>query len=234
MPYDELKEQVWRANMSLVEAGLVTLTFGNASGVHRKAGVVAIKPSGVSYEEMRVEDMVVLSLETGKTMEGRLKPSSDTATHLELYRAFDSIGGIVHTHSTHATSWAQARREIPCLGTTHADYFNGPVPLTRALPQEEISEDYEVNTGRVIVDRFKTGGLDPAHFPGVLVAPHGPFAGGTTAPPASENAILLEELARLAFQTVVLNPSIGAISQPLLDKHFLRKHGPEAYYGQTQ
>jgi L-ribulose-5-phosphate 4-epimerase len=232
MAYDELKEAAWRANMGLVEAGLVILTWGNASAIDRAAGVVAIKPSGVDYETLRPRHMVVLELATGRTVEGKGRPSSDTPTHLCLYRAFAALGGVIHTHSTHATSFAQAGREIPCLGTTHADHFYGAVPVTRPMRPAEIENDYEANTGEVIVERFREGGLDPAQVPGVLVASHGPFAWGATAAKALENAIVLEAVARMARDTYMLNPQTPAISQVLLDKHYLRKHGPGAYYGQ--
>lgn len=232
MSYDGLKDNVYQANMRLVEAGLVVLTFGNASGVDREAGVMAIKPSGVDYDTLKADDIVVLSLETGEVIEGELNPSSDTPTHLVLYRAFETIGGLVHTHSSYATSWAQACREIPCYGTTHADGFHGPAPITRPLTAGEIGGDYEANTGEVIVARFRDAGIEPDHFPGVLVANHGPFTWGKTAAKAVEHAIMLEEIARMAAQTEAINPQIGPVSQALLDKHFLRKHGPGAYYGQ--
>jgi L-ribulose-5-phosphate 4-epimerase len=232
MPHDDLKQHVWEINLGIVEAGLVLLTWGNASGVDRAAGVVAIKPSGVDYEKLHADDMVILSLKSGEQVEGELKPSSDTATHLELYRAFDGIGAIVHTHSTFATSWAQAGREIPCMGTTHADHFYGPVPIARALSADEIANDYESNTGRAIVERFVTGGIDPLQVPGVLLPGHGPFAWGATPAKAMENAIVLEEVAKLNTYALMANPEAAPIPQPLLDKHFLRKHGKNAYYGQ--
>lgn len=234
MGFDALKKAVWQANMGLVENGLVLLTWGNASGADRDKGVVAIKPSGVDYAELGPEDIVVLSLESGDVLEGNLSPSSDTPSHLALYRAFDSIGGVIHTHSTYATSWAQACREIPCLGTTHADYAYGPVPLTRQLTAEEIETDYEVNTGKVIVERFKEGDLVPDQVPGVLVPCHGPFAWAADPMSALESAIMLEELARMALHTLALDPESKPIPQALLDKHFLRKHGPGAYYGQKK
>jgi len=232
MSSEKLKEEVWHANKELAKSGLVILTWGNASGVEREAGVMAIKPSGVDYDELRPGDIAVLSLDTGKIIEGYLRPSSDTPTHLLLYRKFESIGGIVHTHSTYATSWAQARREIPCLGTTHADYFYGPIPVTRQLTPEEIEEEYERNTGKVIVERFLEGGLNPEQVPGVLVPNHGVFTWGTDPMNALEIAIVLEEVAKMGLYTTFLNPQIEPIPQVLLDKHFLRKHGPEAYYGQ--
>ena len=232
MAYEQLREDVWRANRDLVAAGLVVHTWGNVSGANRDEGVMAIKPSGVEYDEIRPDDMVVLSLETGTIVEGRLRPSSDTPTHLLLYQKFEPIGGVVHTHSTYATSWAQACREIPCLGTTHADHFFGPVPLTRQLTAEEVERDYERNTGEVIVERFSAQGLDPMEIPGVLVPSHGAFAWGDSAMVALQHAIILEEVARMAFRTVMLNPSIGELPDALLKKHYMRKHGPDAYYGQ--
>jgi len=232
MEHEELRTAVWRANVRLVEAGLVVLTWGNASGVDRRAGVVAIKPSGVGYEALRPKDIVVVSLASGEVVDGELRPSSDTPTHLRLYEAFPAIGGIVHTHSTYATSWAQACREIPCLGTTHADHFYGPVPLTRPLTAEEIRGDYERSTGDVIVELFAERRLDPLHFPGALVAGHGPFVWGADPSAAVDNAVALEEIARSAFQAVAINPGVEQIPKVLLEKHFLRKHGPGAYYGQ--
>jgi len=234
MAYRELKERVWRANLDVVEAGLVELTWGNASGVDRQAGVMAIKPSGVPYDALQPEDIVLLSLDDGRTIDSRLRPSSDTPTHLHLYREFESIGGVVHTHSTHAVSWAQAEREVPCFGTTHADHFYGAVPVTRRMTADEIRSEYEHNTGVVIVERFRDGRLDPLEIPGVLVACHGPFAWGATVESAVENAIVLESVSRMALNTLHVNPSATAIDQALLDKHFLRKHGPGAYYGQER
>jgi L-ribulose-5-phosphate 4-epimerase len=227
---EELKQQVCEANRKLVAAGLVIQTWGNVSGVDRGSGHVVIKPSGMPYDGMRPEHMAVVSLATGKVVEGDFKPSSDTPTHLVLYRAFPEIGGIAHTHSLYATAWAQAKREIPTLGTTHADYFQGPVPVTRLLTAKEIKSDYELNTGHLIVERFKK--LDPLNFPGVLLASHAPFAWGATVEDAAENAAVLEHLARLASETLRIKPSIKPISAALHDKHFLRKHGPRAYYGQ--
>lgn len=232
MSHDNLRQSVYEANMALVEAGLVVLTFGNASGVDREAGVMAIKPSGVDYDALKADDIVIVSLESGAVVEGELNPSSDTPTHLVLYRAFETIGGVVHTHSTHATAWAQACREISCFGTTHADLLHGPVPLTRPLTPDEIQGDYEAETGNVIVERFRDGDLNPDHFPCVLVANHGPFTWGATAAKAVERAVILEELAAMALRTVTINPDAPPIPQALLDKHFLRKHGPRAYYGQ--
>ena len=232
MTYDHLKERVCQANLDLVRAGLVILTWGNASAADRGAGVMAIKPSGISYERLRPEDIIVLSLETGQVIDGPSRPSSDTPTHLHLYRSFDSANGIAHTHSTYATSFAQAVREVPCLGTTHADNFHGGIPVTRALTGDEIRSDYELNTGRVIVERFWNGKIDPGAIPGVLVACHGPFAWGPNVEKAVENAIVLEFAAHMAFNTLALAPSAPALLQTLLDKHFLRKHGSDAYYGQ--
>jgi L-ribulose-5-phosphate 4-epimerase len=232
MRHAELRERVCRVNRELVRAGLVVLAFGNASGIDRDAGVVAIKPSGVDYERLRPEDVVLLALDDGRIVDGVARPSSDTPTHLVLYRAFPHAGGIVHTHSLHAASWAQARREIPCLGTTHADHFHGPVPVTRLLTDEETATDYELNTGRVIVERFATGGIDPDKVPACLDASHGPFAWGGTPEEAISNAIALEHVAAMAIHTLSLAPRIEPIPRALLDKHFRRKHGPDAYYGQ--
>jgi L-ribulose-5-phosphate 4-epimerase len=232
MRYRELRERVLAANLELVRAGLVVLSFGNASAVDREAGVVAIKPSGVPYGHLRPKDIVILGLADGEVLEGSRRPSSDTPTHRVLYGAFPTVGGIVHTHSVCATAWAQARRELPCFGTTHADHFHGPVPVTRHLSPEEIAEDYEANTGRVIVERFASDGLDPLDVPAVLDASHGPFTWGSTVEEAIENAIALEAVAAMAIHTVALDPSAPAIAQELLDKHFRRKHGPGAYYGQ--
>ena len=233
MGYEALKEAVWHANLGLVEHDLVLLTWGNASGVDREAGVVAIKPSGMDYADLGPANIVVVSLDDGGIVEGALRPSSDTPSHLALYRAFESIGGVVHTHSTHASSWAQARREIPCLGTTHADYAYGPIPLTREVTPAEIDEDYETRTGDAIVECLREGNLDPRQVPGVLVPCHGPFAWGADPAGALESAVTLEEIARMAFRTVLLNPEAEPIPQALLDKHFFRKHGPAAYYGQS-
>lgn len=226
--FNGIREEVFRANMALVEAGLVILTWGNASSIDRKMGKVFIKPSGVSYEEMSPDSIVVIDLETGKA-EGNLRPSSDTATHLYLYKAFPEIGGIVHTHSRWATTWAQACREIPCLGTTHADHFYGNVPLTRQLTKAEIEGEYEYNTGIVIEERFQSA--KPLELPGVLVAEHGPFTWGVNVEEAVMHAIILEEIAKMAYHTVQLGKE-WPVQQVLLDKHYLRKHGPNAYYGQ--
>jgi len=227
---EELKQQVCDANLKLVAEGLVIQTWGNVSGVDRASGNAVIKPSGVPYDEMKPEHMVVLSLSSGQIVEGNLRPSSDTPTHLILYRAFPDIGGVVHTHSLYATAWAQARRDIPALGTTHADYFHGPVPCTRLMTAEEIESEYEANTGDVIIERFAD--LEPLRFPGVLVASHAPFAWGATVEKAVENAVVLEHLARLASETLRVDAAVPRMQQVLLDKHFLRKHGPSAYYGQ--
>ena len=226
---EQLKEAVLEANLELPRRGLVTYTWGNVSGICRERGLVVIKPSGVSYEEMKAEDMVVLDLE-GNVVEGDLRPSSDTPTHLALYRAWPEVGGIVHTHSTYATVWAQARMGIPCLGTTHADYFYGEIPCTRPLTLEEIAGAYEEETGNVIVKTFAH--RDPLSMPGVLVAGHGPFTWGKDPAEAVHNSVVLEQVALMALATVSLAPDIGPIPQGLLDKHFLRKHGANAYYGQ--
>jgi L-ribulose-5-phosphate 4-epimerase len=226
-----LKTAVWQANMDLWKAGLVIETFGNASGADADEGVMAIKPSGVDYTQCQWEDMVVLSIDTGEIIDGSLNPSSDTPTHLVLYRAFPSIGGIVHTHSRYATSWAQSCREIPCLGTTHADYFYGPVPLTRGLSVAEIETDYEANTGRVITEYLSATTNPPFDVPAILIPHHGPFAWGKSADEAVHSAIALEEAAQTTLLTLSLNPE-ATMPQELIDKHFRRKHGPEAYYGQ--
>jgi L-ribulose-5-phosphate 4-epimerase len=228
---EELKQRVCKANLRLVTEGLVLQTWGNVSGIDRASGHVVIKPSGVSYDGMNPGQMVVVSLDTGTVVEGSLNPSSDTATHLVLYRAFAGIGGIVHTHSLYATAWAQARREIPALGTTHADHFRGPVPCTRRMTPAEIRGDYEANTGEVIVERL--GRLDALACPAVLVASHGPFTWGRSADDAVDQAAVLEFLARLAGETLRVSPRTKPMPRVLLDKHFLRKHGPGAYYGQS-
>jgi L-ribulose-5-phosphate 4-epimerase len=226
-----LREEVLEANLELVRRGLVLYTFGNASGIAREEGLVAIKPSGVPYETMKAEDLVVVDLE-GKIVEGAMRPSSDLPTHLILYKAFKGIGGIAHTHSSAATAWAQARREIPCFGTTHADYFRGPVPVTKPLTPTQIRTEYEANTGHAIVQRFKK--LDPLHFPAVLVAGHAPFCWGKSPADAARVAVILEEIAAVAFRTIATNPRARPISKHLHDKHFLRKHGSSAYYGQEK
>jgi L-ribulose-5-phosphate 4-epimerase len=225
----ELKREAYEANLSLPAHGLVHLNFGNASAVDRRRGIVAIKPSGVSYDLLRASDMVLVDL-GGRRVEGRLKPSSDTPTHLAIYRSFGHVGGVAHTHSVHATSFAQAGMPIPVLGTTHSDFFRGPVPVTRELRRSEIGGAYEAETGRVIVERFC--GLDPEEIPGVLVARHGPFTWGHSAAEAVENAVALELCARLAAQTLRLRPSASRFPKALLDRHFSRKHGSGAYYGQ--
>ncbi|WP_372379744.1 L-ribulose-5-phosphate 4-epimerase [Vibrio natriegens] len=224
-----LRHQVWQANMDLQRHNLVTFTWGNVSGIDRESGLVVIKPSGVEYRELSAENMVVVDLQ-GEIIEGNLKPSSDTATHLELYRQFPSIGGIVHTHSSYATSWAQAGAAIPAFGTTHADYFYGHIPCARALTQQEIESDYELNTGKVIVETI--GATDPMAIPGILVREHAPFTWGTDPHNAVHNAVVVEEVAKMAFRTLSINPSTLPIPQTLLDKHYLRKHGKDAYYGQ--
>jgi L-ribulose-5-phosphate 4-epimerase len=232
MAIAELRERVFEANREIVKAGLVVLTFGNASAVDRAAGVMAIKPSGVPYDALDPDSMVLVDLESGEARDGDARPSSDTPTHLVLYRAFEQVGGIVHTHSPFATAWAQARREIPCLGTTHADHFRGPVPVTRELTGEEIGGDYERRTGDVIVETVTGLGPDPLERPAVLVASHGPFAWGADAEKAVENAIALEVVAESSLRTELLRPGAEQVQPDLLDRHFLRKHGPGAYYGQ--
>jgi L-ribulose-5-phosphate 4-epimerase len=224
-----LRDEVLEANLELVRRGLVLYTFGNASGIERDQGLVVIKPSGVPYDDMRPDDLVVVDLD-GKIVEGTLRPSSDLPTHLILYRAFASIGGIAHTHSRAATAWAQAQREIPCFGTTHADYFHGSIPLTKPLSASQIRSDYEANTGRAILRRFAK--LDPLYFPGVLVAGHAPFCWGKTPSEAAHHAVVVEEIATMAFQTIAANPKARALPKHLHDKHFFRKHGETAYYGQ--
>jgi L-ribulose-5-phosphate 4-epimerase len=224
-----LQAEVLEANLEIVRRGLVLYTFGNASGIDRETGLVAIKPSGVPYEQMTPADMVICDL-SGKIIEGRLKPSSDLDTHLELYRAFPAIGGVVHTHSEFATAWAQAGRDIPAFGTTHADYFYGPVPSTQELSDEEIQGDYVLNTGKAIVRRFN--GLDPMAVPAALVAGHAPFCWGKTPMDAAHNAVILEYVARMAFSTSLLSPEGKGVSQALLNRHYFRKHGASATYGQ--
>jgi L-ribulose-5-phosphate 4-epimerase len=226
---EELKERVGQANLDLVARGLVTLTWGNVSGINESRDRVVIKPSGVSYDQMRPEHMVVVDLD-GHAVEGELSPSSDTATHVRLYRAFESLGGIVHTHSRYATMFAQARSEIPCLGTTHADHFFGAVPLTRPLTEEEVSDAYEANTGAVIIERFLE--LDPIALPAVLVSGHGPFAWGNTPAAAVKNAVALEAVAEMALGAKQIRPDWVELEPYVLNKHHQRKHGPDAYYGQ--
>lgn len=226
----KLKEQVFQANLLLPKHGLVTFTWGNVSGIDREKGLVVIKPSGVPYETMKRDNMVVLELESGKVVDGELKPSSDTPTHLELYKAFPNIGGIVHTHSRWATSFAQAGRGIAALGTTHGDYFYGEIPCTRKMTEAEIQAEYEKETGTVIIETFKD--KNPDAIPGVVVYSHGPFAWGKDAMDAVHNAVVMEEVAFMNIQTMMLNPDIQPMQQELLDKHYLRKHGANAYYGQ--
>lgn len=228
---EELRRQVLEANLEIVRRGLVLYTFGNVSGIDRQTGLVAIKPSGVSYETMKPEDMVVTDLD-GKIVEGSLRPSSDLGTHLLLYREFPSIGAVVHTHSEYATAWAQAGRSIPALGTTHADYFHGPVPVTDELSADDIEGDYVHNTGLAIVRRFRN--LDPDAMPAVLVAGHAPFCWGKTAADAAHHAVVLEAVARMAYYTLTLRPECSGVSQTLLDRHYFRKHGASATYGQRQ
>jgi L-ribulose-5-phosphate 4-epimerase len=229
---DLLKKDVCKANLDLVAGGLVVQTWGNASAVDRKRGLVVIKPSGVPYDGMKPEDMVVVSLEDGEVVEGNLKPSSDTPTHLVLYREFPSIGGVVHTHSLYATAWSQACKTLTSFGTTHADYWYGDVPCTRKLSTAEVQNDYEANTGNVIIETFKELKFDPEQHPAVLVASHGPFTWGKQVQDAVNNALVLEFVARLASETLRINPRTPPIHSALLDKHFLRKHGSSAYYGQ--
>ena len=227
---EQLKSAVLEANLELVKRNLVIYTWGNVSGIDREQGLVVIKPSGVAYEELREDSMIVITLD-GQVVEGGLNPSSDTPTHLYLYRQFPEIGGVAHTHSFHATSWAQANMDIPCFGTTHADYFYGRIPCTRPLSNQEIETDYELNTAKVIVERFRD--LNHLHTPGVLVAGHGPFTWGQAAMDAVHNSVILEEIAKMALTTIRINPAAGPVPQYLLDKHFSRKHGPNAYYGQN-
>ena len=226
-----LKQKVLLANLDLVKYDLVTLTWGNVSGIDREKNLVVIKASGVDYDKMIIEDMVVVDL-TGKVVEGNLRPSSDTPTHIELYKNFESIGGITHSHSEYATIFAQACKEIPCLGTTHADHFYGNVPLTRFLTKEEVDENYELNTGKIIIERFKD--LDPVETPGVLLAGHAPFTWGKTPAESVTNNLILERVAKMAFSALLLNPETETLPEFILNKHYLRKHGPNAYYGQTK
>ena len=228
---EELKKEVYEANMLLPKYDLVTFTWGNVSGIDRDTGYFVIKPSGVDYDKLRPEDMVVMDLE-GNRIEGTLNPSSDTPTHLELYKKYPEIGGVVHTHSPEATSWAQAGRDIPLYGTTHADYFYGPIPCARSLTPEEIGGEYERNTGLVIIETFEQRGLNPMHTPGVLCTNHGPFTWGKDAAEAVHNAVVLEEVARMAIRTELLNPQVQPAPDSIRDKHFFRKHGENAYYGQ--
>jgi L-ribulose-5-phosphate 4-epimerase len=226
---EEVKQQVYEANMELPKRGLITYTWGNVSAIDREKGLIVIKPSGVDYDLLNPEDMVVIDME-GNQVEGKYKPSSDTPTHLELYKAFKEVGGIVHTHSPWATSWSQAGRSIPGYGTTHADYFYADIPCARSLTSEEINGDYEKNTGLVIVETFKD--KNPMYVPGVLCINHGPFTWGKDAANAVHNAVVLEEVAKMAYRTERLNSQVSSIPKVLMDKHFLRKHGENAYYGQ--
>ncbi|SCP97178.1 L-ribulose-5-phosphate 4-epimerase [Anaerobium acetethylicum] len=226
---EQLKQLVYEANMELPKRKLITYTWGNVSAIDRETGYFVIKPSGVDYDDLKAEDMVVMDLE-GNRIEGKYKPSSDTATHIELYKAYPEMGGVVHTHSPWATTWAQAGKGIPCYGTTHADYFYGEIPCARSLTPEEIQGEYEKNTGLVIIETFE--GKNPMFVPGVLCTNHGPFTWGKDAAEAVHNAVVLEEVAKMAFRTEMLNPGVKPTPQVLLDKHFLRKHGANAYYGQ--
>lgn len=228
MDIKALKQQVFQANLDLVKHGLVIFTWGNVSAIDRGKGLIVIKPSGVSYDGMKPEDMVVLDME-GNVVEGKYKPSSDTATHLELYKAFPDIGGVVHTHSTFATAWAQAGCDIPNIGTTHADYFSGAIPCTRDMTESEVKGNYEKETGTVIIERFKE--LNPVHIPGVLVKNHGPFSWGKNAEEAVHNAVVMEQVAKMSFIAFQVNPEL-TMNELLIQKHFFRKHGPGAYYGQ--
>jgi L-ribulose-5-phosphate 4-epimerase len=228
---EQLKEEVWKANLDLVKYSLVTLTWGNVSGINRSSGLIVIKPSGVEYDLLTMNDMVVVDL-NGKVVEGEKRPSTDTATHIELYKAFQEIGGITHTHSTHATMFAQACREIPCLGTTHADYFYGSIPVTRFLTKDEVESGYEINTGKIIIETFKE--LNPISMPGVLVAGHAPFTWGKDAPESVQNGLILERIAEIAIGTFHLISDVKKLPQYICDKHFQRKHGPDSYYGQKE
>ena len=226
---ENLKIEVCQANLELKRNDLIIFSWGNVSGIDREKGIIAIKPSGVSYDSLTPDDIVLLDLD-GKVIEGSLRPSSDTDTHLELYRNFKNIGGVCHTHSLNATVWAQACTSIPCMGTTHADYYYGTIPVTPSMTPEQIESDYELNTGKVIVDTFKD--IDPDQMPAVLVANHGPFTWGTTAAKSVESAIVLEQVAEMTLKTKMITGNLAPISQTLLDKHYLRKHGKNAYYGQ--
>jgi L-ribulose-5-phosphate 4-epimerase len=231
MKLKALREEVLEANLELVRRDLVVFTFGNASGISREKGLVVIKPSGVPFEKLRPQHLVVTDLD-GKVVEGKLRPSSDLPTHVRLYRDFPQIGGVVHTHSSFATAWGQAGRDMPCFGTTHADYFYGSIPVTAPMSAEAIESEYEANTAVAILERFQ--GVDPLDMPAVLVSGHGPFCWGESATDAAHNAVILEEVARLAYRTVALNPEASGISASLLNKHFKRKHGAGAYYGQKK
>lgn len=230
---EQLKEEVCAANLALPRHGLVTFTWGNVSGIDRERGLVVIKPSGVDYDAMAPSDMVVVDLASGRMVDGRLHPSSDTPTHLVLYRAFPSLGGVVHTHSRHATIWAQSGMDIPAWGTTHADYFHGGIPCTRAMTEEEIAGEYETKTGDVIVETFAARSMNPAHVPAVLVHSHGPFTWGKDTAAAVHNAVVLEEVAYMGLFSTLLAPRLPDMQKALLDKHYLRKHGSDAYYGQN-
>lgn len=229
---ETIKQQVYEANMELPRRGLVTYTWGNVSSIDRASGLVVIKPSGVEYEELTLDKMVVVDLQTGTIVEGSLNPSSDTKTHLELYKAFPALGGIVHTHSPFAVAWAQAGRDIPCYGTTHADYFYGSVPCARHLTAAELEEDYEKNTGKVIIETFQNRNIDPVAVPAVICHSHGPFTWGKDAAQAVYHAVVLEEVAKMALFTRQIDPAAAPAPQSMQDKHYLRKHGPNAYYGQ--
>ena len=226
---EKLKKEVLKANLDLVKLGLVTLTWGNVSGIDRSKGLIVIKPSGVDYNKLTIKNMVVVDLK-GKVVEGKKRPSSDTPTHIELYKAFPEIGGITHTHSKYATVFSQACKEIPCLGTTHADHFYGTIPVTRFLTEEEVNTDYELNTGKVIIERFEN--INPLSMPGVLVAGHAPFAFGKSASESVRNGLILERVAGMALSTLQLNPNIKELPDYITEKHYKRKHGPDAYYGQ--
>jgi L-ribulose-5-phosphate 4-epimerase len=229
---EDLKQEVLEANLALPKFGLVTFTWGNVSAIDREKGLIVIKPSGVEYDDMKADDLVVVDLE-GKRVEGKYKPSSDTATHLALYKNFEGLGGIVHTHSSWATSWAQAGRGVPALGTTHGDYFYGEIPCTRRMTPDEIGGEYELETGNVIIETFKKMGIDPVQVPSVLVFSHGPFSWGKDAHDAVHNAVVLEEVSKMAYRSMNLSPGQVKMQDELLDKHFLRKHGANAYYGQN-
>lgn len=230
---EELKKKVYEANMGLVRHGLVIFTWGNVSGIDRERGLVVIKPSGVDYDTMTPDDMVVVDLHTGEVVEGSLRPSSDTPTHLVLYRAWPEIGGVVHTHSTYATAWAQAGIDLPNIGTTHADYFHNAIPCTADMTEAEVKGQYELETGNVIVNRFRLGAINPVHTPGVLVKNHGPFSWGKDPHEAVHNAVVMEQVAKMAFVAYSVNPRL-TMNPLLVEKHFSRKHGPNAYYGQKK
>ena len=230
---EELKERVFRANLDLVRHNLVIFTWGNVSGIDREKGLVVIKPSGVDYDSMKASDMVVVDLKTGETVEGELNPSSDTPTHLILYRTYPDIGGIVHTHSTYATAWAQAGKDIPNIGTTHSDYYHNDIPCTGDMTEKEIKGDYELETGNVIVKRLNQGNINPMHTPGALVKNHGPFAWGKNPDNTVYNAVVMEQVAKMAYLSFAINPETS-MSPLLVEKHFSRKHGPNAYYGQKK